>query len=145
MSPRRNQAIALGVVGVGAAAAVGAALQNSRRYKSRGPLDLSELELAADLTPIEVTVDDGVTIRGVEAGAGQPIVFLHGVTLSVATWPYQLAGLRDRYRVMALDARGHGASQRDHPQWGVKRMASDVAQVPALTGVESLPRLRPTT
>jgi pimeloyl-ACP methyl ester carboxylesterase len=90
---------------------------------------MSELQLTGDLKPIDVVVDDGITIHGVEVGEGQPIVFLHGVALSVATWPYQFAGLRDRHRVIALDARGHGESKCEHPQWGVDRMASDVAQV----------------
>lgn len=129
MSPRRNTALALGLVGAGAGAAVLAAFQGARKYRARGPLDLAELELAEDMSRVAVTVDDGVTIHGVEAGSGQPIVFLHGVTLSAATWPYQLAGLQDRYRVIALDQRGHGRSECKQGMWGVPRMASDVAQV----------------
>jgi 3-oxoadipate enol-lactonase len=90
---------------------------------------MSELALAEDLEAVSVTVDDGTTIHGVEAGSGQPIVLLHGVTLSVATWPYQLAALRKEFRVIALDARGHGLSKFAGTVSGLDRMASDVAQV----------------
>ena len=128
MSRRRNRALALGLVGVGAGVAAAAAYNNARRHRS-GALDMSELELADDITPVEVVVDDGVTIHGVEAGSGRPIVLLHGVTLSVATWPYQLAALSKQYRVIALDARGHGASKCDQLGWGMERMADDVHQV----------------
>ena len=125
---RRNRAIALGVAGVGAGLAAAAAYQAARRHRD-DVLDMSELAMADDLEPVAVTVDDGVTIHGVEAGSGRPIVLLHGVTLSVATWPYQFAALRKEFRVIALDARGHGLSKCDGPGWDIDRMASDVAQV----------------
>jgi pimeloyl-ACP methyl ester carboxylesterase len=124
---RRNRALALSVAGVGAGTA---AYRAARKYRAiAAALDLSELALAEDLEPIDVVVDDGSTIHGVEAGTGRPIVLLHGVTLSVATWPFQLKGLCKEYRVIALDARGHGSSTSTARGWGIDRMASDVAQV----------------
>lgn len=129
MSPRRNTALALGLVGLGAGASAVAAFRGARKYRAMGPLDMSELALAEDLESIDITVDDGSVIHGVAAGSGRPIVFLHGVTLSVATWPYQFAALSKEFRVIALDARGHGLSKSTSPGWGVDRMASDVAQV----------------
>lgn len=54
---------------------------------------------------------DGLTLSGEEAGAGPPIVLLHGLT---ATRRYVVMGSRllERrgYRVIAYDARGHGES-----------------------------------
>ncbi|MEY2471324.1 MAG: hypothetical protein QOK28_653 [Actinomycetota bacterium] len=125
---RRNRALAFGAAGVGAGLAAAAAYAAARRHRD-DVLDLSELALADDLETVAVTVDDGVTIHGVAAGSGQPIVLLHGVTLSVATWPYQIAALRKEFRVIALDARGHGLSKHHGPVSGLDRMASDVAQV----------------
>ncbi len=56
-------------------------------------------------------VRDGVTLRGEEAGAGPPIVLLHGLT---ATRRYVVMGSRllERrgYRLISYDARGHGES-----------------------------------
>ncbi|MEY2467365.1 MAG: non-heme chloroperoxidase, partial [Actinomycetota bacterium] len=56
-------------------------------------------------------------------------VFLHGVTLSIATWPYQIAALSKEFRVIAVDQRGHGRSQRGEGGYGIARMASDAAQI----------------
>jgi pimeloyl-ACP methyl ester carboxylesterase len=54
---------------------------------------------------------DGVTLRGEEAGEGPPIVLLHGLS---ATRRNVVQGSRHLikrgYRVIAYDARGHGAS-----------------------------------
>ena len=129
MSPRRNRALALGLVGLGAGVAATAAYRGARKYRALGELDMSELTLADDLEAIDVVVEDGSTIHGVEAGSGRPIVLLHGVTLSVATWAYQLAALHKEYRVIALDARGHGQSKSALNGWGIEHMASDVSQV----------------
>jgi pimeloyl-ACP methyl ester carboxylesterase len=125
---RRNRALAFGAAGVGAGLAVAAAYSAARRHRD-DVLDLAELALPDDLETIAVTVDDGTTIHGVAAGSGRPIVLLHGVTLSVNTWPYQIAALRKEFRVIALDARGHGLSKLLGPISGLDRMASDVAQV----------------
>jgi pimeloyl-ACP methyl ester carboxylesterase len=60
----------------------------------------------------EFTVDsDGVALAAEEAGEGTPVVLLHGLT---ATRRYVVMGSkaleRDGHRVIAYDARGHGAS-----------------------------------
>jgi esterase len=44
-------------------------------------------------------------------GSGAPIVFLHGGGLTAHTWDCVAATLRDRYRCVALDQRGHGDSE----------------------------------
>ena len=53
----------------------------------------------------------GVTLAGEEAGEGTPVVLLHGLT---ATRRYVVMGSRSLersgHRVVAYDARGHGAS-----------------------------------
>lgn len=45
-----------------------------------------------------------------EAGAGAPVVLLHGVGMQSAAWGPQIAALSPRYRVIALDLPGHGGS-----------------------------------
>jgi non-heme chloroperoxidase len=76
-----------------------------------------------------VKVDDGTVIHTIDHGTGRPIVLLHGVTLSIATWPYQIAKLSKEFRVIAVDQRGHGRSQLGTKEYGIARMASDAAQV----------------
>ena len=43
-------------------------------------------------------------------GDGPPIVFLHGGALNAHTWDLVCLALRDDYRCLALDQRGHGDS-----------------------------------
>src|SRR3954467_13731009 len=55
---------------------------------------------------------DGITLAGEESGEGTPVVLLHGLT---ATRRYVVMGSsalqRGGHRVIAYDARGHGASE----------------------------------
>ncbi len=52
-----------------------------------------------------------------EAGLGEiGLMCLHGISSNSASWRYQLAGLSDRYRVIAWDAPGYGGS--DDPPGG---------------------------
>ncbi|MEZ5225238.1 MAG: alpha/beta fold hydrolase [Acidimicrobiales bacterium] len=44
------------------------------------------------------------------AGSGPPIVLLHGIGSSSATWATGMSLLQDRYTVAAIDLMGHGAS-----------------------------------
>jgi len=49
----------------------------------------------------------------VEGPTGAPtVVLLHGITQSTATWSWFVERLTPRYRVVRVDARGHGGSDR---------------------------------
>ena len=53
------------------------------------------------------------THRGVsyvEAGAGEPVVLVHGVGLRLEAWAPQIEALAATSRVIAIDLPGHGAS-----------------------------------
>jgi len=56
-----------------------------------------------------VTVDN-IRFFYDEAGAGTPVVFLHGFTLDHRMWQPQVEFFADRFRVICPDARGHGKS-----------------------------------
>ena len=61
------------------------------------------------------TARSSPTLRAVRlhldcAGAGEPLVFLHGMGSSSSTWDGVRALLADRYRVCAIDLLGHGRS-----------------------------------
>ncbi|MGH3436114.1 MAG: alpha/beta fold hydrolase [Sciscionella sp.] len=62
-----------------------------------------------------IEVQDGVRIAYEDRGSGEPIVFVHGWGGSGDVWDYQVLDLADRYRVITVDLRGHGRS--DKP-WG---------------------------
>jgi pimeloyl-ACP methyl ester carboxylesterase len=60
-------------------------------------------------------------------GSGQALLFLHGGGLNAHTWDMVCAMLRDRYRCIALDQRGHGDSEWSPVvDYGVESQARDV-------------------
>jgi non-heme chloroperoxidase len=73
-----------------------------------------------------VTTSDGVSLYYLEAGEGKPILMIPGWSQTAEQFKYQITGLADRYRVIAIDMRGHGES--DKPDFGYKisRLAKDV-------------------
>ena len=69
--------------------------------------------LRAELKGVEVA--PGVTLRYWEAGAGRVLVMLPGLGHAASMYKYQLEGLCDEFRVIALDPRGHGESDWPAP------------------------------
>jgi pimeloyl-ACP methyl ester carboxylesterase len=73
----------------------------------------------ARLDPAEITLpsDHQLIIGNLRfhyldwGGSGHPILFLHGGGLNAHTWDVLALMLRDRYRCIALDQRGHGDSE----------------------------------
>lgn len=45
-----------------------------------------------------------------EMGSGQPLLFLHGASLDMRQWKQEATHFSKKYRVIILDARGHGKS-----------------------------------
>ena len=43
-----------------------------------------------------------------DAGAGPPVVLVHGLACGKRMWFNQIRGLRSHHRVIAYDQRGHG-------------------------------------
>ncbi len=81
----------------------------------------------------ELSIDaGGVTLSGEEAGEGEPVVLLHGLT---ATRRYVVMGSRSLerggHRVIAYDARAHGRSDPalDPDDYGYGRLADDLLAV----------------
>jgi len=58
-------------------------------------------------------------------GGGPTLVMLHGLSGHARTWDHTAAALSERYRVLALDQRGHGDSDWA-PQYGLAPMAQDL-------------------
>jgi len=73
-----------------------------------------------------VTTNDGITLRYEEAGSGKPLVCIPGWSQTAAQFKYQLSGLSDRYRVIAVDMRGHGESDKPDNGYTIQRLAKDV-------------------
>ncbi|MBV1904902.1 MAG: alpha/beta hydrolase [Pseudomonadales bacterium] len=57
---------------------------------------------------------------------GQPIVFVHGLTCSLADWHFQVEHFSDKHRIASIDLRGHGESRGGEESIGIETFASDV-------------------
>lgn len=82
----------------------------------------------------------GVRIYYEVEGHGTPLVLQHGFTMSSARWRETgyVDALKDDYRVILVDARGHGRSDKPHDSeaYSHRQMAADVLAVLNGLGVE---------
>jgi pimeloyl-ACP methyl ester carboxylesterase len=79
------------------------------------------------------TASDGVKIHYLEAGQGSPVVLVHGFTGSArGNWFANgvAEALQKKHRVIAIDCRGHGESEKPHDaaKYG-PQMAKDVLEL----------------
>jgi pimeloyl-ACP methyl ester carboxylesterase len=74
-----------------------------------------------------VEVEPGVRMAYEDRGEGRPIVFVHGWGGSGDVWDYQVLDLADQFRVITVDLRGHGASDKPWGDYGYGTFCSDLA------------------
>ena len=65
----------------------------------------------------------GTQLRYRDEGRGEPLIVLHGWTFDLEMWNPQVAILRDQFRLVRLDRRGHGLSG------GTPDAAADAADI----------------
>ena len=75
-----------------------------------------------------ITTRDGTEIFYKDWGKGQPIVFSHGWPLSADDWDTQMMFfLKQGFRVIAHDRRGHGRSEQTDGGHDMDHYAADLA------------------
>ncbi len=81
---------------------------------------------------------NGVKIHYVSAGSGPLVVFIHGFPDFWYSWRHQMAGLADRFRVVAMDQRGYNLSDAPagEAQYDMRLLVGDVAAVIRDAGAE---------
>jgi len=84
--------------------------------------------------PLRV-VADGAELAVEVRGEGVPVVFIHGFPFDRTMWRHQLAGL-SRWKRIALDLRGAGASSVAADGYSVARYADDIVQVLDTLGID---------
>ena len=120
--------IALAAAGVVAGYGIERVLLGRERHRA-DPDQLESFRPPQDALHRHVPTDDGGQAHVLELGDGRPLVLLHGITLSTLSWHYQLLDLPRRYRVIALDHRGHGKSRAGSDPWSLERLGQDLCQV----------------
>lgn len=78
--------------------------------------------VASYSTPVETRIEgrsptnsyehEGVKIHFKDIGEGRPIVFIHGFGASIDTWRFIVDDLKQDYRLVLVDLKGHGYSDR---------------------------------
>jgi pimeloyl-ACP methyl ester carboxylesterase len=81
---------------------------------------------------------DGASIHYEEHGRGPAILLSHGYSATCRMWDGQIAALKDRYRVIVWDMRGHGKSDcpSDPAAFSEAATVEDMAAVLRACGVQ---------
>jgi len=77
---------------------------------------------------------DGTTIAYDVAGAGAPVIFVHGLTSSRQSWDPVIALLSDAVTCVRIDLRGHGESSAA-PDYAMASVVGDVHAVVEAVGL----------
>jgi pimeloyl-ACP methyl ester carboxylesterase len=74
---------------------------------------------------------NGADLFYTDEGTGQPILLVHGYTCDGQDWAYQIPALRQNYRVITVDLRGHGRSSApEAPEtYNPRSFANDLAEL----------------
>ncbi|HSW53503.1 MAG TPA: alpha/beta fold hydrolase [Ignavibacteriaceae bacterium] len=76
---------------------------------------------------IKITVNDLSVSYNDEGKAGDPvIIFIHGFPFNKSMWDRQAEALKENYRVIAYDVRGHGNSDTGTEDFSVDLFANDL-------------------
>jgi pimeloyl-ACP methyl ester carboxylesterase len=75
-----------------------------------------------------IALPNGITLAYVEMGnpEGRPVFLVHGYTDSSRSWSLPAAQLAHRYRLIAVDLRGHGASSAPECCYTIPDMVHDL-------------------
>ncbi|KDN82263.1 hydrolase [Kitasatospora cheerisanensis KCTC 2395] len=86
--------------------------------------------------------DDGVRLTYRDSGGdGVPLVMLHGWGQTAAMFRHQVEALAPGRRVVTVDFRGHGRSEKPRHGYRIARLARDVLELADHLGLESFDAL----
>lgn len=83
----------------------------------------------SDLRSGHFQTSDGVELHYLEAGSGPTLVFVPGWTMPAEIWEPQLRHFGSTHRVVALDPRGHGRSEKPTYGYHPSRRAHDIGEL----------------
>jgi pimeloyl-ACP methyl ester carboxylesterase len=79
---------------------------------------------------------NGVELYYEDEGAGDPVVFIHGVWVTSAFFRLQMPHFSGSHRAVAVDLRGHGRSEHVHHGHTVPQYARDLREFLSALGLE---------
>jgi pimeloyl-ACP methyl ester carboxylesterase len=82
------------------------------------------------------TAADGTGIAWEIRGEGPPLVLVAGIGADHTAWGHQIVDLERRFRVLMIDNRGTGESDKAQGPYTTRLLADDVAAVMAAAGYE---------
>lgn len=98
------------------------------REQSRAATLAQEFPEDVAMPMSEFRTSDGIVLNYLEAGDGPALVLLHGWSGSAELFKHQFAALQQHFRVIALDMRGHGQSEKPTYGYRVSRLAKDLRE-----------------
>ncbi|HXW87802.1 MAG TPA: alpha/beta hydrolase [Streptosporangiaceae bacterium] len=129
--------IATGVVAAGVGGVIAAEKIAVGRIRLRPDPAVGEPFGQVPGTPVGVRTGDGVLLSAAVAGpedAPLAVLFCHGFCLNQDVWHYQWLSLRDDFRLVRWDQRGHGRSALGDPRLlSIDQLGADLAAVIAAT------------
>ena len=79
-----------------------------------------------------------ITLNVMERGSGKPLVLLHGNGESLEYFKSQIRYFSCSYRVIAVDTRGHGGSERGSAPFTLKQFAKDLKALLETMGIRKI-------
>lgn len=94
----------------------------------------SSIGLGGGVNPGEIkqgsfVTSDGVKLSYLESGRGRPIVMIPGWSQTAAMFQDQITAFSENYRVIAVDMRGHGDSDKPKHGYRMSRLATDLHEL----------------
>lgn len=80
----------------------------------------------------------GVNLYFDEAGTGEPLLFLHGLGSSSEDWEYQVPYFAKKFKVITIDFRGFGKSDKPDSGYSIPEFAQDVIDFLNLQKIEQV-------
>lgn len=93
--------------------------------KMRGHSSTSQMTTQPAPTRRAVSLD-GVTLSILEAGTGDPVIYVHGVVTTSNIFPKYLVAYSPAYRGIAVDLRGYGDSEKTPTGSNISQFVKDL-------------------
>jgi pimeloyl-ACP methyl ester carboxylesterase len=87
--------------------------------------------MSTQTTPhLKSAVREGVNLRYLDTGSGDPaLVFIHGWSCNQSMWGVQIDAFSPKHRIIAVDLRGHGESDKPDQDYDIAGFADDMASL----------------